>query len=303
LNSGDWNDGMITKLKITNSRGGEFEFGRLFRLTKGLDLSGLVAQVNFSNNSKAGSKYQNTRLENREFDIELKMMRQGDDEAQMDSKRANMYRVFNPELNPMRVDLELSDGKKYYLMANLQSTPVMPPDHANNNVAWQKALLQFVATDPYIYEKDARQVDIAKWVGAFKFPLKIPQGVGIKMGQRSNSLFVNVFNKGQNKTGMLIRFKALATVVRPAIINIDTYEELRINFAMTQGDVIEVTTFGKKTITLIKDNVKTDIFNAIDLNSHFLEIEPGDNLFRYEADAGVDNLEISITYNAKSVGV
>ena len=295
---------MITKLKITNSRGGEFEFGHLFRLTNGLDLSGLVAKVNFSNNSKAGSKYQNTKLENREFDIEFKMMRQNADEVQMDSKRSNMYRVFNPELNPMRVDLELSDGKEYYLMANLQSTPIMPPDHLNNNAAWQKALLQFIATDPYIYEKDARQVDIAKWVGAFKFPLKIPQGVGVKMGKRSNSLIVNVFNEGQNKTGMLIRFKALATVVRPAIINVDTFEELRLNYTMTQGDVIEVTTHdGNKTITLLKDNVKTNIFNAIDLNSHFLQIEPGDNLFRYEADTGVDNLEMKLTYRAKSVGV
>jgi len=300
----DGNDDMITKLKITNSRGGEFEFGRLFRLTKGLDLSGLVAKVNFSTNSRAGSKYQNTKLENREFDIEFKMIRSDSDEVRMDSKRANMYRVFNPELNPMRVDLEMSDGKQYYLMANLQSTPVMPPDHSNNNGAWQKALLQFIATDPYIYEKDARKVDIAKWVGAFKFPLKIPQGVGIKMGKRSNSLIVNVFNEGQNKTGMLIRFKALATVVRPAIINVDTYEELRLNYTMTQGDVIEVTTYdGNMTITLIKDNVKTDIFNAIDLYSRFLQIEPGDNLFRYEADTGVDNLEMSLTYRAKSVGV
>lgn len=295
---------MITKLKITNSRGGEFEFGRLFRLTKGLDLSGLLARVNFSSSSNAGSKYQGTKLENREFDIEFKVVRNKSDEVQMDDTRANMYRVFNPELNPMRIDLQLTDGKEYYLTANLQSAPIMPPDHANNNAAGQKALLQFIATDPYIYEKDARQVDIAKWIGAFKFPLKIPQGVGIKMGKRSSGLIVNAFNTGQNKAGMLIRFKALATVVRPAIINVDTYEELRLNYTMTQGDIIEITTYdGNKTITLIKDNVKTNIFNAVDLNSHFLQLEPGDNLFRYEADTGVDNLEMSLTYRAKSVGV
>ncbi|WP_323656672.1 hypothetical protein [Lysinibacillus xylanilyticus] len=40
----DWNYDMVAKLKTTNSRGGEFEFGRLFHLTKGLDLSGLVVK-------------------------------------------------------------------------------------------------------------------------------------------------------------------------------------------------------------------------------------------------------------------
>lgn len=295
---------MITKLKITNSRGDEFEFSRLFRLTKGLDLSALAASVNYSSGVGAGSKYQNTKLENREFDIEFKMIRpKNANETLMDNKRANLYRVFNPELNPMRLDLALSNGKEYYLNAHLQSTPAMPPDHDNNNAAWQRALLQFVATDPFIYEKNARQLEIATWVKAFKFPLKIKQG-GIKMGTRSNSLFVNAVNAGQNKTGMIVRFKANATVVRPALINVNTYEELRLNITMTQGDVIEVSTYeDDMSITLIKNNIPTNVFNAIDLYSHFLQLEPGDNLLRYEADTGVDNLEITLTYRAKSVGV
>lgn len=295
---------MITKLKITNSRGDEFEFSRLFRLTKGLDLSSLAASVNYSTGVGAGSKYQNTKLENREFDIEFKMIRpKNANETLMDNKRANLYRVFNPELNPMRLDLTLSNGKEYYLNAHLQSTPAMPPDRDNNNAAWQRALLQFIATDPFIYEKDARQLEIATWVKAFKFPLKIKQG-GIKMGTRSKSLFVNAVNAGQNKTGMIVRFKANATVVRPALINVNTYEELRLNITMTQGDVIEVSTYeDDMSITLIKNNVSTNVFNAIDLYSHFLQLEPGDNLLRYEADTGVDNLEITLTYRAKSVGV
>lgn len=295
---------MITKLKITNSRGDEFEFSRLFRLTKGLDLSALEASVNYSTGVGAGSKYQNTKLENREFDIEFKMIRpKNASEILMDDKRANLYRVFNPELNPMRVDIMMSNGKEYYLTAHLQSTPVMPPDYSNNNATGQRVLVQFLATDPYLYEQDARHLEIATWVKAFKFPLKIKQG-GIKMGSRSQSLFINAINAGQNKTGMVISFKANATVIRPALINVNTYEELRLNITMIQGDVIEVSTYeDDMSITLIKNNVRTNIFNAIDLYSHFLQLEPGDNLLRYEAEAGVDNLEITLTYRAKSVGV
>lgn len=295
---------MIAKLKIINSRGGQFEFGRLNRLTKGLDLSGLLANVNYSTGAGSGSKYQNTRLDNREFDIEFKMMRSSYDEIQMDGKRSNMYAVFNPELNPLRLEITLSDSKEYYLLASLQNAPIMPPDGANNNTAWQRVLLQFIATDPYIYEKDARKVDIAKWVGAFEFPFISPVDEGFEVGRREQSMFVNALNAGQNRTGMLVRFRALATVTRPVLVNIDTQEELRLNFTMTKGDLIEVSTYdGNKTITLIQNNVKHNLFNAIDLSSYFLQLEPGDNIFRYDADAGVDNLEISLTYRAKSVGV
>ena len=297
---------MIEKIKATNARDDEFEFGPSFRLTNGLNLSALAASVNYSSGMGAGSKYQNTKLENREFDIEFRMNRPaGATEQLMDDKRANMYRIFNPELNPIRLDLTLSGGKEYYLTAHLQGTPAMPPDKANNNAVGQRVLLQFLATDPFIYEKDARQLDIATWQKLFKFPLQIAQG-GIKMGTRTNSLFVNAVNAGQNKTGMIVRFKANATVERPALINVNNYEELRLNYTMTQGDVIEVSTYEDDegmTITLIQNNVRTDIFNAIDLYSHFLQLEPGDNLLRYEADNGVDNLEITITYRAKSVGV
>lgn len=295
---------MITKLKVTNARKSHFEFDRLNRMTKGLDLSGLAANVNFSTGAGAGSKYQNTRLNNREFDIEFKMMRSIYDEPQMDGKRGSIYTVFNPELNPLRLDITLSNGKEYYITANLLSSPIMPPDTGNNNGAWQRVLLQFLATDPYIYEKEAKKVDIARWVGAFEFPFESPMGEGFEVGRREQSLFVNVNNVGQNRTGMVVKFKALATVTRPALINIDTQQELRLNFTMTKGDVIEASTYqGERIVTLIRNNVTYDIFNSVDLNSHFLELEQGDNVFRYDALSGVDNLEMSLTYRPKLVGV
>ncbi|MET3658389.1 phage distal tail protein [Sporosarcina psychrophila] len=296
---------MITNLKITNKRGEEFEFGHQNRITKGLNLSGLIADVNFSAGSGAGSKYQNTRLSNREFEIEFMMMKAQYDEVQMDGKRGDLYSIFNPELNPLRLDITMSDDKKYYLDANLQSTPIVPPDKAtNNNGAWQRVLLQFLATDPYIYEKDSRRVEIAEWIGAFEFPLCIESGVGFEVGYRSQSMFVDVDNAGQSKTGMSITFRALATVTHPALINVETQEELKLNITMTKGDVVEVSTYdGAFGITLIRGGTRSDEFNAIGLYSTFLQLEPGNNVFRYDALSGVDNMEISLTYRAKSVGV
>jgi len=115
---------------------------------------------------------------------------------------------------------------------------------------------------------------------------------------------VNVLNDGQESTGMIIRFKALGTLVNPSLVNVNTYEELKLNTIMQAGDVIEVSTYQrKKSVTLIRNGVKTNIFNSLDLNSKFLQLEIGDNLFRYNADDGLDNLEISMIFTPRLLGV
>lgn len=294
---------MITNLSVTNRSGHKFTFNHSNRLTKGLDLSGLRASVNRLETTSPGSKYQNTRIEERDFDIEFVMMRHGSLEITMDNKRGNLYRVFNPSKNPMRLDFTMSDGKSYYLMAELMSSPIMPPDKSNNHAAWQRVLLQFISTDPFIYGAEYQSVDVATWIGAFKFPLEIPMG-GIEMGYRSESLIANVPNDGQESTGMLILFKASGTVVNPSLINVNTYEEFKLNYTMQGGDVIEVSTFqGRKTITLIRNNVRSNLFYARKLLSKFLQLEVGDNLFRYDAEEGVERLEIQMKFTEKFLGV
>lgn len=295
---------MIENLKITNIEGDQFRFNNSNRMTTGLDLSGLSAIVNRSEGSAPGSRYQNTRLDERGFDIPFKMMRHSQGESMMDLRRGNMYKVFNPNHNPMRLDFNVSDGKSYYIMAELTSAPFMPPDKANNNAVWQNVLLQFISTDPFIYSAESVRTDIALWVPAFEFPLEIPEE-GIEMGYRSPSLIVNVNNIGQEKTGMIIRFVALATVTNPKLLNVNTYEELALDFTMVGGDIIEISTYkGKRSITLIRNNIKTNIFNTLVFDtSKFLQLDVGDNLFRYNAGGGIDSLEVSIAYTPQQIGV
>jgi len=298
---------MIEKLKITNGKGDSFSFDEYRnRMTRGLDLSGLTATVNRIESTIPGAIYQNTKVNERDFDIEFNLMRIEYGEETMDSRRKHLYKVFNPNYNPVRLDFEMSDGKKYYLMAELVSAPLMPPDKENNNAARQRVLLQFIATDPFIYEAEIQSVDIATWIGSFEFPLEIPEE-GIEMGYRSESLIANVFNGGQESTGMLMRFRAIGTVVNPSLINVNTYEEFKLNFTMLGGDVIEVSTYqGRKTITLIRNNVRSNIFHARKLLSKFLQLEVGDNLFRYDAENGEEgrnNLDVQMQFTPRLLGV
>jgi len=104
---------------------------------------------------------------------------------------------------------------------------------------------------------------------------------------------------------MTIRFSALSEVVNPKLLNVNTYEAFNLNYRMLPGDVIEVSMYlGKRSIMLIRNNITTSIFNAFDFEtSKFLQLEPGDNLLRYDAKSGLDFLEVSIEFTPKRIGV
>lgn len=294
---------LINELKITNKSGDSIKFGHHFRLIEGLDLSSLGANVSYSESTKDGASYQRTTLNIRNFDLSFFIHIASREKWWIEERRQELFKILNPKLNPMRIDFVTKGKESYYLNANLEGSPILPQGFENDNKQWQKGLLQFTANDPFIYESKIQSVDVATWIGAFEFPLEIPEE-GIEMGYRVESLIANVFNGGQESTGMLMRFRALGTVVNPSLINVNTYEEFKLNITMQGGDVIEVSTYqGRKTITLIRNNVRSNIFSARQLLSKFLQLEVGDNLFRYDAESGIDSLEIQMQFTPRLLGV
>lgn len=294
---------IVQSLIATNANGDSITFGRHFRLLEGFDLSNLTAEVNYSENTRDGASYQNTLLSTREFDLAFFIYNDFRDRSWIEERRREVFRVFNPKHNPIRLDFETKGGDSYYLNANLEGAPSLPQGFENDNLVWQKGMLQFSCNDPYIYSSSSTMVDIATWVPALQFPLVIPDE-GVAFGYRTPSLIANVHNDGDSDTGMIIRFKALANASNPQLINVNTYEEFELNVNMLPGDIIEVSTYtGKKTVTLIRNNVRSNIFNTVDLKSTFLQLEPGDNLFRYNAGSGVDNLEVSMNFTNRFIGV
>lgn len=166
-----------------------------------------------------------------------------------------------------------------------------------------KFLVALICPNPYWQDTVETKEEIAIWRPAFEFPLELLEE-GIEMGYREPSLIVNIYNEGDVACGMKIQFKALATVVNPSLFNINTREYFKINKTMSAGEIITVTTgFGDKKVYLDSNGVVTNAFNYIDLNSTFLQLEVGDNLFRYDAEEGIDNLEVSIYYTPQYLGV
>lgn len=166
--------------------------------------------------------------------------------------------------------------------------------------------VDLICTNPYWSDITKNKVEIALWKGQFHFPLVIPQAKGIIMGLKQPSLIVNVYNKGDVETGMIIEFKARGTLSNPSLFNVNTREYIKINKSMVAGEIIRVNTnYGEKRIENILNGITTNILNLIDLGGGdtFLQLDVGDNLLRYDADTNPSNLEINIYFSPRYLGV
>lgn len=162
------------------------------------------------------------------------------------------------------------------------------------------------AVDPYWEDEAESKVQIANLTKGFHFPLAIPKNRGIAFGVKSAALIANVYNKSPVKVGMKFIFIAKGSVTNPQLFNVNTRQFFKLLCEMGAGETITVETGMNKTVKRKRNGVETDYIGKIDLaggGSSFLELEPGNNLFRYAADGGEDKLEIKIIYMNRYVGV
>ena len=127
---------------------------------------------------------------------------------------------------------------------------------------------------------------------------------GVVFGLRQPSLIVAIDNAGAVSVGMKIVFKANGTLTGPMLIDVETQKYFKVNKTMQAGERIEIdTAIGQKKIQGILNGVKSNYFKYRDLDSEWLQLDVGSNLFRYDADANAGNLEVFIYYSNKYLEV
>lgn len=217
------------------------------------------------------------------------------------NKRKDLIKVFNPKL---KGTLLYENGK---VKKSIECYVEDAPTFGERKVKTQQSfMINLYCFNPYWTDFSETKAEIALWKGTFHFPLSIPSSSGIVIGVRQPSLIVNILNKGDVKTGMLIEFKARGTVKNPSLFNVNTREYIKVKKQMVAGEVIRVNTnFNKKRIESILNGTVKNILNLIDLGGGdtFLQLDVGDNLFRYDAEENLNNLEVSIYYNPYYLGV
>lgn len=212
--------------------------------------------------------------------------------------RRKMLSIINPKYSGKLI---YSDGSiTRYIPCEIKKAPAISRDGR-----FPKFQVEFYCPYPFWREGEGNSqnvIDIALWVPALQFELEIPED-GIEFGYRSPSLIVNVINDGEVETGMMIEFLAVGATSDPSIINVETQESLSMTIDLVAGDIIRVSTgYGQKRAELIRGGVTTNVFNSVDAESTWLQLNVGDNLLRYDATE-TDNIEVSIYYEMAYLGV
>lgn len=284
--------------KFINSLGAEIELTDTAPLIlQNVDISNSVNIYNSKGMSQDGSIYNGNTLDIKDISVQVAL--NASNSTELDMLKDKINTIFNPKLGEGYL---IYKDKKIKCIINK-----LPYFNENINNIYCECLINLTAHNPYWTDITESKKQIAMWKGMFHFPLIIPIDKGITMGHREPSLIVNVLNNGQVKTGMIIEFFARGTLSNPSLFNVNTREFIKINKGMVAGEKIIINTnYSKKKILQELNGVTTDILNYLDIvggGDAFLQLEVGDNLFRYNADSNLDNLEVNIYFSPQYLGV
>ncbi|MCR8744335.1 phage tail family protein [Romboutsia lituseburensis] len=287
----------MQKLIYRNKKGQELTLckSRPFLLESIDNYANVNTNISFSNNVTDGVSIDTVSIKEKILPVTGAIIASSRED--LDRKRAYLSALFNPKFQATLTYINNALTRKIDCI--VQDITFQSPIGF-----MQKFLVQFICPNPFWRDINTKKTDIALWQGDFEFELEI-EDEGIEMGHRVSNLICNIANYGDVSCGMKIQFRALATVVNPSLFNVNTREFIKINRILEKGDLLEVTTdYSNKRIELVKSNsTRQNVFNWLDLDSEFLKLEVGDNLFRYDAEHGIDNLEVSIYYTPLYLGV
>lgn len=243
--------------------------------------------------NQVGVTVTNTSLNTRQVTIEGWIVAQNENHMSALKKRLNSF------INPQEaIDLFYSD---YMIQFVPDETVKYSVGSAENNEIFSKFQISGTCPNPLFADNFETVSAFVTTIASFHFPLILSESLpdkGVVFGKRTASLIANVINNGAIAVGMRIVFKANGTVVNPSIINVNTQEEFLINKTLVANEEVHInTSIGEKGVKgRIGSADFTNYFMYKNIDSSWLQLEVGDNLFRYNADEGVDNLDVFVYF-------
>lgn len=298
----------MERLIYTNERGESIEFSTYspYYVNVSKDVTGMSDIKNTLYKSSSMGQHGETltgqKIDAKEIDIKGSINSRYKDRV-LELRRAAL-KVLNPELSGTLTYIYKDFVR--VIDCKVDDTPTFSRKKVLNDFT-----IQFSCPSPFWREEQEEKADIASWIGNFEFELEIPEDeglsaeeTGIEFDYREPNIIVDVYNEGDVSTGMRIEFRATGTLSNPILLNMDTGEYIQINAGLQAGDVVTVNTeYGSKGATLLRGGATEDYFRYVDVDSTFMQLTIGDNVFRYDAESGVDALEVTLYHSNKYLGV
>lgn len=165
--------------------------------------------------------------------------------------------------------------------------------------------ISIICTDPYFYLAGDDEITKNVLYGVnplfeFEFSNESLNESLLEFGSIDENKEHLIYYDGDVETGMTITIHAIGDVGDITIYNVKTREymkidESKIQFGIKAGDDIIITTVkGDKKVQLLRDGVYSNILNALDMDSDWLQLRKGYNTFAFTSESGFENIILTI---------
>ena len=211
-------------------------------------------------------------------------------EIDAEANRLYAYKVLQPK-KPIRL----------YFKSDLLDTFIDGYVEEVNPTWWAKKqtiTVSIICPSPYF--KSAQEVinSLKATIPMFHFAFASTAAKELVFGRIETLASVYIPNDGMVENGLIFEIYSRASVAGITIANVETDEYMLLNVTTQPGDLITITTSqGEKSITLLRNAVKTNIFNLLGRNSTWLMLPPGGAMFSYDVEVGADSsIEVTIKH-------
>lgn len=277
------------KIICENSYGYKLEFGYSFPFYLN-SYSGIHSyDGNVANIKSAfgiGVSYIGTSVNQRNINLVIAFK----DGSDLVTRKQQLYNIF-----PLK-----DKGTLYYYEANIERKINYYVENFSliRKANYVYANINLLCPSPYFMDSEETIATLQNWDKLFKFPLEIPDGTGIEFGSQNNSTSIEIENNSHIPYGLTIKFIANGTVENPTLKNTKTNEIMKLNYTLTLGEQIVVTTYNneKSIIHIDSNGNETNITNSLVFGTKFLQAPNGVNKYITQADSGSTNLDCIISY-------
>ncbi|PSL41700.1 tail protein [Salsuginibacillus halophilus] len=234
-----------------------------------------------------GGQLVDVAFEERELELEVEI--KSTDTAE---HRRKLARVFNPKLKAGTLSYETSDGE---WLIDCVATGVPQFPSKESSTGHQRCTVDLIAPNPYWRTPEIETSPTFEPL--FKFPFEGSFEMGIQRDARI------IDNDGDAPCPLQIEFNGPAE--NPRIENVTTGEYIKVKQTLQSSEVLKIdTTPGDKSVVIEEsDGTQRNVFNWIDLQSTFFQLEVGENEIEYTADDDIQGAIVDMYYNKRYVGV
>lgn len=177
----------------------------------------------------------------------------------------------------------------------------------------QRMQISIVCHDPYFKAVNEIFSDISKILGLFAFPFAFGAAglventitdAAIEFGQYDENRVVNIINTGA-ETGVIIEISIFGGDVKnPIIYDVYTREFFALNTTLQDGDKVTINTNrGQKSVKILRDGEELNGLNRLRINSTWLQLREGDNMYAYDAEEGANIMSVHFKHRMHYEGV